>query len=205
MTEDARHKADDFGPPGDPFGLFRQWYEDAVKAEPNDPNAAALATVGADGMPAVRMVLVKDFSERGFTFFTNYASRKADHLGEHPQAALCMHWKSLSRQIRIEGDVVAATEAESDAYFASRTRDSRLSAWASLQSRPLAHRDELEARVASFAARFPGEVPRPPHWGGFLLRPRMIEFWSLRPHRLHDRLAYTRQADGSWTAMRLYP
>lgn len=192
--------------PGEnPFDLFAKWYTEAVQSEPNDPNAIALATVAADGMPAVRMVLLKDFGADGFTFFTNYESRKADHLADHAQAAFCMHWKSLRRQIRVEGTVERVTQEESDTYFATRPWKSQIGAWASLQSRPLPDWPTFMGRIASVSAQYMTNVPRPPHWGGFKLTPRLIEFWQDREHRWHDRLVFTRQADGAWTTMKLYP
>lgn len=189
----------------DPFALFAKWYAAAAASESGDPDAAALATVAPDGMPAVRMVLIREFGADGFVFYTNYDSRKGDHLAAHPQAAFCLHWKSLRRQIRVEGDIGRVAAAQSDAYFASRPRESRIGAWASLQSRPLPGRAGLEERVAEYSAEFADAVPRPPHWGGYRLKPRMIEFWQQGEHRLHDRQVYTRQANGGWSIMRLYP
>ena len=189
----------------DPFALFAQWYAEAVQTEPNDPNAIALATVGANGMPAVRMVLLKDFGVQGFTFYTNYESRKADHLADHPQAAFCLHWKSLQRQIRVEGIVARVNDAESDAYFASRPWKSQIGAWASLQSRPLPDWQTFLGRIARVSAEYATHVPRPPHWGGYRLAPQMLEFWQGRDHRWHDRVMYTLQADATWNAVKLYP
>lgn len=189
----------------DPFVLFDIWYGEAKAAEPNDPNAIALATVGADGMPSLRMVLLKGHDARGFVFYTNRESRKAGDLAGDPQAALLFHWKSLRRQIRIEGAVSQVSDAESDAYFASRGRDSQLGAWASEQSRPLDSRETFEARFAQMQARFDGQdVPRPPHWGGYRVDPARIEFWQDRAHRLHERRLFTREG-GGWTEGLLYP
>ncbi len=185
--------------------LFDDWYAQARASEPNDPNAVALATVDADGQPAVRMVLLKGHDERGFVFYTNRESRKADALVAHPVAALLFHWKSLRRQIRIEGQVEPVTSSESDAYFASRSRDSQLGAWASDQSRPLDARETFEARFKEMKARFDGgDVPRPPHWGGYRVIPRKIEFWQDRAHRLHERRLFVRNGD-DWQETLLYP
>lgn len=189
----------------DPHTLFETWFAEAKASEPNDPNAMALATVGADGMPSVRMVLLKGHDARGFVFYTNRESRKAGELGSDPKAALLFHWKSLRRQVRIEGPVSLATDAESDAYFASRGRDSQLGAWASDQSRPLDARATFEARFAEVQARFDGQdVPRPPHWGGYRVTPERIEFWQDRAHRLHERRLFTRDGD-AWTEGLLFP
>lgn len=189
----------------DPHALFAAWLEDARTSEPNDPNAMAVATVGADGMPSVRMVLLKGHDARGFVFYTNQQSRKAGELTANPKAALLFHWKNRRRQVRIEGPVSLVADAEADAYFASRGRDSQLGAWASDQSRPLADRATFEARFEAEQARFEGrDVPRPPHWGGYRVAPARIEFWSDRAHRLHERRVFTRTADG-WSEGLLYP
>lgn len=189
----------------DPFALFDIWFAEARAAEINDGNAMALATVGADGQPSVRMVLLKGHDPRGFVFYTNLEGRKAGELFATPKAALLFHWKSLRRQIRIEGSIDQVTESEGDAYFATRSRDSQLGAWASDQSRPLASREVFEARYAEVAARFDGQdVPRPPHWSGFRVEPHTIEFWQDRAHRLHERHVYTRNGD-SWHEGMLYP
>ena len=191
----------------DPFVLFSEWLEDAKKKEPNDANAMALATADAHGAPDVRMVLLKDVSGDGFVFYSNAESRKGQQLAANAQAALCFHWKSLRRQVRISGRVEPATEAEADAYFASRAKDSQIGAWASDQSRPMQGRFELEKRIAQFAVKYGlGKTPRPPHWRGWRVRPTRIEFWRDRPFRLHDRLEFTRNAPGeAWTTQRLYP
>jgi pyridoxamine 5'-phosphate oxidase len=195
--------------PADPLDIFAVWLGEAEAAEPNDPTAMALATVGEDGMPSCRMVLLKGYDAKGFVFYTNYESRKGRQLLATPKAALLFHWKSLRRQVRIEGAVAPVGEEEADAYFASRPRQSQVGAWASTQSRPLEGRFELEKRVALFAAKYAiGKVPRPPHWSGFRLTPRLIEFWQDGAFRLHDRLVYTRQGEGAaegWTTERLYP
>ncbi|GAA0736582.1 pyridoxamine 5'-phosphate oxidase [Sphingomonas japonica] len=189
----------------DPIALFDAWYAEAQASEPNDPNAMALATVGADGQPSVRMVLLKGHGADGFVFYTNRESRKAGDLRAAAKAALLFHWKSLRRQVRIEGPVAHASDAESDAYFGTRSRDSQLGAWASDQSRPLADRATFEARFAEMQARFDGrDVPRPPHWGGYRVTPHQIEFWQDRAHRLHERRVFTAGASG-WSEGMLYP
>ena len=190
----------------DPFDLFEAWFAEARANEPNDPDAMALATVGADGRPSVRIVLLKGVDrDSGFTFHTNGHSRKGRELSENAEVALVLHWKSLRRQVRIEGRVTPATEAESDAYFASRGRQSQLAAWASQQSQPLGSREELEDRQAAMDDRFGGgDVPRPPHWHGYRVEPRSIEFWSDGAHRLHDRRLFMRTSSG-WTDGLLFP
>lgn len=189
----------------DPFQLFDTWYAEARASEINDSNAMALATADADGRPSSRMVLLKGHGPDGFVFYTNRGSRKAGELDANRHAALMFHWKSQRRQIRIEGSVARATDAESDAYFASRGRDSQLGAWASDQSRPLDDRATFEARFAEMQAKFDGQdVPRPPFWGGYRVTPAVIEFWQDRAHRLHERRVFTRTSDG-WTEGLLYP
>ena len=189
----------------DPLALFDAWFAEAQASEPNDPNAMALATADAAGRPSNRMVLLKGHGPDGFVFYTNREGRKAGDLAANPQAALLFHWKSLRRQVRIEGAVSVASDTESDTYFASRSRDSQLGAWASDQSRPLDARETFEARVAAADARFAGApVPRPAHWGGYRVTPDTIEFWQDRAHRLHERRLFTR-AGGSWSEGLLYP
>ena len=188
-----------------PIDLFHAWFAEARESEPSDANAMALASVGADGMPSVRMVLLKGADAGGFVFYTNFESRKGRELLSHRQAALCFHWKSLRRQVRVEGAIETVTEAEADAYFATRARGSQLGAWASEQSRPMAGKAELLKRVGLFTARFAvGKVARPPHWSGFRLVPRGFEFWKDGQFRLHDRLVYRHDGEG-WDTEVLYP
>lgn len=195
----------DFTDADEPFALFRTWLEEATASEPNDPNAMALATVDPDGLPNVRMVLLKGFDENGFVFYTNTESNKGRELLGQRKAAFVMHWKSLRRQVRVRGPVTVVSDEEADAYFQSRPRDSRIGAWASQQSRPLESRFALEKAVAVHAAKYAvGEVPRPPYWTGFRIAPVYIEFWQDKPFRLHDRIAFTREGEG-WLKNRLYP
>jgi len=197
---------DDFTERSEPFRLFAEWLEDATKSEVNDPNGVALATVDEDGLPDVRMVLLKGFDERGFVFYTNFESAKGRQILATRKAAMCFHWKSLRRQVRIRGPVEVVTDAEADEYYATRPRGSRIGAWASKQSRPLQSRFALEKAVAEYTARFGiGQIPRPQHWSGFRIMPTQIEFWHDRPFRLHDRAQFVRNADGGWTTSRLYP
>jgi pyridoxamine 5'-phosphate oxidase len=190
-----------------PFALFAEWYALAKTKESNDPEAMALATVDTSGLPDVRMVLLKGHDENGFVFYTNFESAKGVELLATRKAALCFHWKSIRRQIRVRGPITLVTDAEADAYFASRPKDSQIGAWASRQSRALKGRFELETEVAKFAAKYAlSKVPRPPHWSGFRLAPLEIEFWRDRPFRLHDRLVYQRDAVGNpWRTARLFP
>ncbi|WP_336760049.1 pyridoxamine 5'-phosphate oxidase [Asaia sp. VD9] len=189
----------------DPFSLFADWMKEAEAHEPNDPNAMALATATPEGVPSVRMILLKGADARGFVFYTNLESRKGRELLANPQAALLFHWKSLRRQIRIEGPVEPVSAEEADRYFASRSRNSRIGAIASDQSRPLADRAEFEHRIRDVAARFEGKEPeRPANWSGFRLVPRQIEFWQDRPYRMHDRATWTR-TENDWAVTRLYP
>lgn len=189
----------------DPYAIFAEWMEEAVAAEPVNPNAMALATVDGSGRPSQRMVLLKGTDERGFVFYTNTMSQKGEELAANPNAALCFYWRKLGRQVRIEGTVEMVSEVEADAYFATRERSSQIGAWASEQSRPLKRRFDLERSVAKYAAKFGvGEVPRPAFWSGYRLNPARLEFWREKPFRLHERIVYLRDADG-WTTHQLYP
>lgn len=203
----ATQQTSDFSNAEDPLALFGQWLADAEGAEINDPNAMALATVDGSGMPNVRMVLLKHADAEGFVFYTNLGSVKARELSEVSKAALCFHWKSLRRQVRVRGPVHRVSEDEAEAYFKTRPRGSQIGAWASKQSTQLESRFALEKRIAKFTAKFNiGEVPRPPFWSGFRLLPLEIEFWHDRPYRLHDRIVYSRDdADQVWSKVRLYP
>lgn len=208
----AAAPAGDFTAADEPFALFADWMADAERHEINDPNGMALATSDAHGLPNVRMVLLKgldgaEVPARGFVFYTNLESAKGRELAANMQAALLFHWKSLRRQVRVRGSVSRVSEAEADAYYASRPRGSRLGAWASDQSRPLESRFALEKKVALVTARHPlGDIPRPPHWSGFRVTPLEIEFWHDRPFRLHDRVVFRRETpQGAWTRTRLYP
>ncbi|MEP9355237.1 pyridoxamine 5'-phosphate oxidase [Xanthobacter sp. KR7-65] len=197
----------DFTQSSEPFRLFAEWLKEAERSEPNDPNAMTLATVDTDGLPDARMVLLKGLDDRGFVFYTNTGSAKGRELAAVPKAALVFHWKSLRRQVRVRGPVERVSDAEADAYFATRPRLSQIGAWASDQSQPLEGRFALEAAVATATARYAlGSVPRPPHWTGFRILPVAMEFWHDRPFRLHDRVRFERDAAGGpWGKTRLYP
>lgn len=197
----------DFTEADDPLRLFGAWFEEATRSEPADPNAMALATVDADGLPNVRMVLLKGLDARGFVFYTNTGSQKGRELAAQPKAALLFHWKSLTRQVRIRGPVERVTDAEADAYFATRPRLAQIGAWASEQSAPLESRLAFEKAIARYTAKHAiGAVPRPPHWSGYRILPLVIEFWHDRPFRLHDRVEFRRDDLGqAWRKARLYP
>lgn len=198
---------DDFMQSDNPFELFQTWMADAAASEPNDPNAMSVATVDEDGMPNVRILLLKDFSVQGFTFYTNFESTKGQEILTSNKVALCFHWKSLRRQVRIRGLVSQVSDAEADEYYQSRPRGSQVGAWASSQSKELSARSELEGLVNQFEEKFgDGDIPRPPHWSGFKLAPNSIEFWHDRPSRLHDRIVFERATPSAdWTTKRLYP
>lgn len=197
----------DFTAADEPFGLFAVWFAEAVKSEPNDPNAMALATVDPDGLPDVRMVLLKGFDTAGFVFYSHIGSAKGRELAATPKAALLFHWKSLRRQVRIRGTVSRVTDAEADAYFATRPKQAQIGAWASKQSQPLESRMAFEKAIALNAAKYAiGEVPRPPGWSGWRIAPQAFEFWHDRPFRLHDRIEFQRATpDAEWSKTRLYP
>lgn len=197
----------DFTEENDPFALFAKWLKDAEASEPNDPNAVAVATVDEDGLPNVRMVLMKEFDANGFVFYTNFESQKGRELLGQPKAAMCFHWKSLRRQVRLRGPVEVVSDAEADSYFQSRPRGSRIGAWASKQSRTLESRFALERAVAKTTAKYGvSEIPRPAHWSGFRLKPVSIEFWHDGKFRLHDRIEFRRNAaEGGWHKVRMYP
>lgn len=188
-----------------PFAQFHDWMAEAAKSEPNDPNAMAVATTTLDGRPSLRILLLKGVDERGFVFYTNKESRKGDELAGNPNVALLFHWKSLLRQIRIEGTVEDVTDAEADTYYATRQRISRLGAWASQQSRPLADRGVLVKRLAEMERRYPDDIPRPGYWSGYRVLPETFEFWQDLPYRLHDRTVYRRSEDGAWAQTKLFP
>ena len=194
------------GAKDDPFVLFQVWLGEAKSSEPNDPDAMSLATVDAQGRPNLRMVLLKGVQDGSFVFFTNYESAKGVELIGQPHAALCFHWKSLGKQVRVRGTIEKVSAAESDAYFATRAKDSQIGCWASAQSRPVATRWAFEREIAKYAAQYAlAKVPRPPYWGGFRVKPFEIEFWRNRPFRLHDRLVYRREGAQPWRTERLYP
>ena len=197
----------DFTESEEPFKLFGEWLKEAEASEVNDPNAVALATVDEDGLPNVRMVLLKGFDTDGFVFYTNFESQKGREILGQKKAAMCFHWKTLRRQVRVRGPVELVTDAEADAYFATRARGSRIGAWASRQSRPLESRFALEKAVAEYTARYAiGEIPRPSYWSGFRIRPTSIEFWKDQKFRLHDRIEFRRSApEGAWNKVRMYP
>jgi len=204
---DDMPQAGDFAQTEDPLALFEDWMVEARQHEPNDPNAMALATVDSEGLPNLRIVLLKEASAKGFVFFTNQESTKGSELAASPKAALCFHWKSLRRQVRVRGPVEVVDEAEADSYFATRPKGSRIGAWASKQSRPLESRMALEKAVAKYTLKYGlGEIPRPPYWSGYRVLPMEMEFWHDRPFRLHDRVVFKRTSAGKpWLKARLYP
>lgn len=206
MSE-SKLTSSDFTEENEPFTLFGTWLKDAEASEINDPNAVALATVDENGLPNVRMVLLKEFDTRGFVFYTNFESQKGREILGQKKAAMCFHWKSLRRQVRLRGEVEVVSDEEADIYYRSRPLGSRIGAWASKQSRPLESRFALEKAVAEYTARYAfGDVPRPAHWSGFRIRPTSIEFWHDRKFRLHDRIEFRRETvDSSWTKVRMYP
>jgi pyridoxamine 5'-phosphate oxidase len=189
----------------DPYALFNQWFEEANLSEPSDANAMSLATATPDGVPSVRIVLLKRVDARGFSFYTNGDSRKGAELRSNPRAALCFHWKSLHRQVRIEGSVTELPPEDADDYFAHRPRMSQIGAWSSQQSRPLGSREELLTLARKYEDEFPAQVPRPPYWTGFVVTPLRIEFWQAGDFRLHDRFAFTLTPPATWTKQRLFP
>ena len=197
----------DFTEQNEPFTLFGAWLREAETTEPNDPNAVALATVDKDGLPNVRMVLLKGFDSDGFVFYTNFESQKGKEILSQKKAAMCFHWKSLRRQVRLRGLVEVVSDKEADEYYKTRARGSRIGAWASKQSRPLEGRFSLEKAVAEYTARYAiGDIPRPPYWSGFRIRPLSIEFWHDRQFRLHDRIEFRRDVpEGAWEKVRMYP
>ncbi len=197
----------DFTTRSEPFQLFADWLEEARASEPNDPTAMSVATADADGLPNVRMTLLKEFDERGFVFYTNFESQKGTEILASRKAALGFHWKSLRRQVRLRGPVEVVSDEEADAYYKSRPRDSRIGAWASQQSRPLESRFALEKAVARYAAKYAiGEIPRPPYWSGFRIKPVYVEFWKDGAFRLHDRVVFRRDSEAdAWSKTRLYP
>ena len=203
--EYLRERFDEADAAPDPFAQFGRWFDEALKAELPEANAMTLATANRDGVPTARIVLIKAYDERGFVFFTNYASRKGRELAENPRACLLFHWVALERQVRIEGEIEKVVEAESEAYFKERPLASRHGAWASTQSAVIPSRQVLEDKVAQIAREMGDDPPRPPHWGGYRLKPTLLEFWQGRPSRLHDRLQYLRQVDGRWKIDRLSP
>jgi len=204
---DTKLTSRDISEATDPFVTFQEWLSEAEKSEPNDPNATALASVDADGLPNVRMVLLKGFDERGFVFYTNFESQKGEEIIGQKKAAMCFHWKSLRRQVRVRGEIEIVTDQEADDYYKSRARGSRIGAWASKQSRPLESRFALEKEVAKYTAKFAiGEIPRPEHWSGIRIIPTYIEFWKDGMFRLHDRIIFSRQdANADWDKTRFYP